>query len=107
MELEMLKVLDVHQPPGSVVLEDQPVLAHHSPSGGPLRRREGVPNHLEDIVVAGHAEHDHHETLGARHQLELLLGRSQMPEQISVQLRLPMLVLTDGDVDHRRCAFEA
>ena len=95
----MLEVLDVHQPARPVVLEDQPVLAHHPASGGSFWWREGVTDHFEDVVVARHAEHDHHEALRPRHRLELLLGRSQMPEQVAVQLGLAVLVLPDGDVD--------
>ncbi len=99
VELEMLEVLDIHQPARPVVLEDQSVLVHDHATRGPLRWREAVPDHLEHVVVAGHGEDDHHQPLGPGSELEPLLGGAEVAQQVTVELGLSVLVVPDGDVE--------
>src|SRR5262245_14087039 len=72
VELQVLELLRLDQPAGSVVVEDQPVVLDHALGRDRLDERELVPDQLEDQVVAGHGEDDHHETRGPRRQLEAL-----------------------------------
>ena len=98
-ELEELVLLDVDEPAGPVVLEDELVSLLDLGPGHRLRRPEAVADHLEDDVVAGHGEDDHHHSLLAPGRLEPVAGPPEVPEEVAVELGLAVLVVPERHVE--------
>ena len=95
----MLKLLDVRQPTGAVVFEDELVALHHVPAGGGFRIGEAVADDLEDDVERGQCEDTHHHAPVAGGDLQRIGGPVDVPHQIAVELGLAVLVVADRDVE--------
>ena len=95
VELEVLELARVHEPAGAVVAEDEVVLAHDLAAGRGLRRRELVPDQLEDEVVRGQGEDEHHHALLPGRCLEPVVRPLHVVEERAVELGLPVARVPD------------
>ena len=99
VELQVLELLGLDQAAGSVVPEDEAVVAADRGGGHRLDGGEVIPDHFEDHVVAGHREDDHHHAGRAGRDLEAAAALAQPAEEVAVELRLAVLVVAQRDVE--------
>ena len=99
LELQVLELARVHEPPRPVVPEDELVLLHDLAAGRGLRRGEAVADHLEDEVVGGEGEDRHHHPPLPGRDLEVVVRGLDVGEERAVELGLAVLVVADRVVE--------
>jgi hypothetical protein len=100
-EGEVLELLDVREPAGARVPEDEAVLLEDVRAARGLRRREGVADDLEDDVVRRKREDEHDHAARPRRLDEEVVRRGEVAEEVAVELRLAVLVESEGRVELR------
>ncbi|MNN17737.1 hypothetical protein D3C81_1309310 [compost metagenome] len=97
-EAKIGKLLGIGQAPHAVDAFHQPVLVDHRRAVDGFRWREAVLDDLEHGVEARQGEHAHdHAAYPGRHD-EAVVAAGQVVDQRPVELRLAVLVETDGGV---------
>src|SRR5438132_11312458 len=86
----MLELMRFHQTPSAIVFEDEPVTLHDLRTRAFLRIIEVVSNEFEDDVIARKRKHKHHHPAHAFGRDKPVVRGTQMPDEITVELRLAM-----------------
>src|SRR5690606_14989270 len=63
---------------------------------------EMILDDLEDHVIAGHREYEHHHAALPSGNLEFFTGESQMIQQVAIELRFAVLVIAERDIELAR-----
>src|SRR5438105_14122649 len=95
----MLELMRFHQTPSAIVFEDEPVTLHDLRTRAFLRIIEVVSNEFEDDVIARKRKHKHHHPAHDFGRDKPVVRGTQMTDEISVELRLAMLMVANRVID--------
>ena len=88
-----LRVLPhVDHAPDTIVLLDQKIFLLDAGATDLLRISRMIADHLEHVGIGGQREHDHHQTLGAGREHELVGRVTQVMQQVAIEECLALLL---------------
>ena len=79
----------------AIVLKNHAITPHHVATIAVFRRIEPVTDQLEDDVVARQREDEHHHSALTFRGDETIMGLLQMADEVAVEFRLRVPVVTD------------
>ena len=98
-DTQMLELMCLDQPPGTVVLENHPVTTHHITSIAFFRRIELVADQFKNDVVTRQGENEHHHPARALGRDEAIARCLEVPDEIAIKFGLGMSIVTDRVVE--------
>src|SRR6476660_4064671 len=95
----MLELVRFDQPSGAIMFKNEAIPAHDVSARVLLWIIEAVFNQFEDDVIAWKREYQHHHAVCPFRGDKSITGGAQMPDEITVELRLTMAVVANGIVE--------
>ena len=95
----MLELVRFDQPSGAIMFENEAIPAHDVSTCVLLWIIEAIFNQFEHDVIAWKRKHEHHHAVRSFRSDKSIAGGAQMPDEITVELRLTMTVVANRIVE--------